>query len=358
MIKSFQSLRALAIIAIMLSHCSFIGTYLPSGLGTSGVSLFISLSGFLTYLSLKDKTLETNLRNVAKRTLHKIKKFYPLHVATFILAVPFVVGAITGEIALIKDIAKGIINLVLLQSWIPIRSVYFSYNAVSWFLSTYIFFVAISPLLMKGLRRLTALRNSLGAALAFLAIIVFLEFLLAFRFGRESLAHWILYIFPITRCLDFISGMLLGFLLTGCIARQYKLPEVVGTIGLVMGLLFEILWVTIDSISGIPGYFFFAAMWCIPSLLLIASAYLLETPQHSGTLSLALRILQLKPLVYLGDISMQLFLVHQLVIKYLGAVFNLALYPSLSLLFCFGISIMIAVTVKNASLAHASAKQR
>lgn len=246
MIRSLQSLRALAIISIMLSHCFFLEGCLPSGLGPTGVSVFICLSGFLTYLSFKDKTVTLDIKCVAKRTMSKMRKFYPLHIATFVLALPFVIATVTGKDVFVHDAMKGIANLALVQSWIPIRSVYFSYNAVSWFLSTYLFFIVISPLFMKGIRRVAASKSPLRAAAVLLIAMVLCEFGLAYFFGHASYVHWILYVFPVTRSLDFAIGMLVAFGLTEYMARRQRIPGFIGAIGLggVLCLKPFVLWST------------------------------------------------------------------------------------------------------------------
>ncbi len=276
MIRSLQSLRALAIISIMLSHCFFLEGCLPSGLGPTGVSVFICLSGFLTYLSFKDKTVTLDIKCVAKRTMSKMRKFYPLHIATFVLALPFVIATVTGKDVFVHDAMKGIANLALVQSWIPIRSVYFSYNAVSWFLSTYLFFIVISPLFMKGIRRVAASKSPLRAAAVLLIAMVLCEFGLAYFFGHASYVHWILYVFPVTRSLDFAIGMLVAFGLTEYMARRQRIPGFIGAIGLGGGIVLEAVCIVVDSMPGTPHAYFYSAAWCVPSVLLVASAYVLN----------------------------------------------------------------------------------
>lgn len=360
MIKSLQSLRAFAIISIMLSHCFFLQDYLPSGLGPTGVSTFICLSGFLTYLSLKDKTVTLDIKCVAKRTMSKMRKFYPLHVATFILALPFVIAAVTGKDVFFHDVMKGIANLALVQSWIPIRSVYFSYNAVAWFLSTYLFFIVVSPLLMKGIRRVAVCKSPLSVAVILLIAMILCEFGLAYYFGHASYVHWILYVFPVTRSLDFAVGMLMAFGLTEYMARRKRIFSFIGVMGLGGGIVLEAVCIVVDSMPGIPHSYFYSAAWCIPSVLLVTSSYILHCPHqlsHSSPCGVVSRLLQSRPLVFLGDISMPLFLVHQLVIRYLGATYDLTLYPLLSLVLCFGVSIMIASVVQTASSRQAKANR-
>lgn len=121
------------------------------------------------------------------------------------------------------------------------------------------------------------------------------------------------------------------------------------------GIVLEAVCIVVDSMPGTPHAYFYSAAWCVPSVLLVASAYVLnffhQSPSFPFVWAIS-RFLQIRPLVYLGNISMPLFLVHQLVIRYLGATYDLALYPLLSLFLCFGVSIMIASVVQNASLRH------
>lgn len=217
-IRSLQTLRFLAITLVFLSHCSFIvgptGGALFSSAGAFGVSVFICLSGFLTFIARSGKGAAPapifGLRRVGK----KIWKFYPLHVVTFLAALPLATFALSGGLVSIAEALVAVINLCLLQSWVPDSAVYFSFNAVSWFLSTYVLMIIATPFLMRLIAclkrgRKEAHRSVFVGAIAALAII---EFFLAAVSDGWSHAHWLLYIFPPVRLLDFGAGMLLGSL--------------------------------------------------------------------------------------------------------------------------------------------------
>ena len=69
---------------------------------------------------------------------------------------------ISGEGAKIRGIvdvktavAAFIPNVLLLQSLIPIKSIYFSYNAVSWYLSSAMILAILYPFIVKSLDRLS-----------------------------------------------------------------------------------------------------------------------------------------------------------------------------------------------------------
>lgn len=139
-IQNFQALRGVAFLLIFISHC--FGNL--KWWGASGVSLFIILSGFLEGMKYSNAKYPP-LEDYVKR---KIGKIYPLHLATLIISIPLSVS-LFRESGALKYFAKLIVNALMLQSWIPIESVYFSFNAVSWYLSLVILFAVVSPFLVK-----------------------------------------------------------------------------------------------------------------------------------------------------------------------------------------------------------------
>lgn len=196
-ILNLQGIRGVAFILIFISHCNFFankyGVNSTTYFGAFGVALFIVLSGFLTVY----KNYECSELSPKDQLIKCMKKCYPLHFLTFLMAVPFCIRDLTN----IKTWMVSFLNLILVQSWIPKSSVYFSNNAVSWYLSTYLFLMIVSPFVVKYLKQcntsciigLLILNSSIQAVLALLS-------------GNHSWAHWIIYICPITRTLDFVSG--------------------------------------------------------------------------------------------------------------------------------------------------------
>lgn len=147
MINSLQGLRVIGMIFIFLSHCGvLINTryekifYTFFYEGYCAVTFFFILSGFMTYKSLSRKEINIKLKNSIKFTINKIKKFYPLHIIIllFILVINFKYGNN------IKRIILSIPNILLLQSFIPIESIYFGFNAVTWYLSSLMFCYLLS----------------------------------------------------------------------------------------------------------------------------------------------------------------------------------------------------------------------
>ena len=208
-IKAFQGVRGLAILMIMFSHAAFIqdgdGRNCLGHLGGGGVEIFLLLSGFLTSYWYLDKVDDSkSIGDCFLYSVEKIKKYYPLHIITLLLAIPFAWKALFLQIDLLQWL-KVIVNLLLLQSWVPTSSVYFSFNAVSWYLSVMFFILLVSNVVLMTIRRISKRANVymillIGAVEFFLADSI--EYL---QIGKSG-SHWLVYVFPVVRLMDFVCG--------------------------------------------------------------------------------------------------------------------------------------------------------
>jgi len=189
---SVQILRAIAFLLIFLSHAfGRLGWW-----GAFGVSLFIVLSGYLEAKHhLND---ELDAKTFAKK---KVKKVYPLHIVMLVLAIPLSLAILTANHGVIKLLAQIFFNVTMTQSWIPMSSIYYSLNAVSWYLTLVVFFALITPILMVWLRESTS-----GAITIAIISLVILDFLIGFLSMRFPASHWIAYVCPVTRAFDYIIG--------------------------------------------------------------------------------------------------------------------------------------------------------
>lgn len=138
-IDSIQVLRAISYILIFLSHVEIVAT------GAVAVSIFFVISGFCmvySYLGVPNKNTYTSPIQCVRFGYSKIRKLYPLHLFTMIgVACIVFIQSISklDKVLVCKDLLYLLLNSALLQSWIPIRDCYYSFNAVSWYLSTLIF---------------------------------------------------------------------------------------------------------------------------------------------------------------------------------------------------------------------------
>lgn len=186
MIKELTSLRFVFIMFIFLSH-------IPLQIyGVSmATSFFFVLGGFGLTLGYKDKVLKSDF-NYKQYLTRRLTKFYPLHWICLIAAIPLVLIAFNW-----KQIPVFFINAALLQTWVPSMNVYFSYNAVSWYLANTMFFAAVFPFLCRLIiRNRVAFALLLSVAYALLVVLMPSDFY-----------HYGFYINPLARTFDFVVGI-------------------------------------------------------------------------------------------------------------------------------------------------------
>ena len=331
---SVQALRGAAALAVVLAHCLDLsgasGAPLLDPAGAAAVSVFLFLSGYLWFvkgvaLPPSRPSVESSVAGAVSR----LRPLLPLHVVTWGASLPFLFwGLGVGGAAYGACVAFE--NLLLLQSWTPVREVYFSCNAVSWYLSTYAFAVAVSPFLLAAVRYLTADGARLGRAVVGIAACAVAEFILALAAPAE-VSRWIVYVFPPARVLDVLAGMFCGAAFTRLSRGElFSLaPTSVGGGGIVIAIL-----VTYGASAGeIPAWLYSAA-WVLPSALIVTPLFSFDRV-----------FLVMRPLVRVGDVSLQLFLVHQLVFRYLSHVPLLGGSPAALLLSSLALSLVAAVAV-------------
>lgn len=191
-IESFQGIRAYAFMLIFTSHCSI--PLFSNFLGPMGVSIFIILSG---YLAMRQYDLNIYRVNYRK----KLKKFMPLHWFTLVMAIPLNAYLLCGADKL-KTIGILCLNALCLHGWIPVREVFFSFNFVSWYLCVNFLFLLIGGMICGFLFRM----ERKGNLLYFIGGVFAIQILLAQFVKEEEFSHWLLYICPAVRCLDFSFG--------------------------------------------------------------------------------------------------------------------------------------------------------
>ena len=113
----------------------------------SGVSFFFVLSGFvLTYVHPRlDEP-----GSFPRFWIARLSRIWPLHVFTFLLVLAF---RPFGWLPNKHFVFEAFCNVFLLQCWIPVQRVCQSFNLVSWSLSVEMFFYAVFPLLLPWVFR-------------------------------------------------------------------------------------------------------------------------------------------------------------------------------------------------------------
>lgn len=192
MISAFNSLKGILALMIFVHHLD-----LYKGGGSLAVAVFFMLGGFLSTLGYREKIVSSSF-NYKNYLIGKAIKFYPLHWLLLLVAVPMM---FYGGHYLLNDLCILVINASLLQSWIPIKLVYFSGNAVSWYLSDTIAFVVAFPFILRWM-----LGGSKTLKIA-VAIGVLIIYILFWVFLPQDYTHRLFYISPIFRVIDYMVGM-------------------------------------------------------------------------------------------------------------------------------------------------------
>lgn len=183
-LPALQGLRVLATIGIFLFHSGFLLQ------GTFPVTLFFMLSGFMMYYTKRDTIKPLT-------GIKKIKKMYPMHVITFVIAI--FVGNVAVNYTADFAVKSAILQLLLLQSWFPDYTL--TYNGLSWYLSVTVFLYLISYPLVKVIKKISIPKTALFFVLVLTLVLNV--------FDRYSWGA-ILYMNPLYRVLDFLSGMLVA----------------------------------------------------------------------------------------------------------------------------------------------------
>lgn len=255
--------------------------------GYVGVSFFFILSGFVLSLSYKEK-LATGLISLKSYVFLRFARLTPLHFAT---CLPFVLMALyKGDL----NVVKLLLNISYLQSFIPHSGVYFSFNAPSWSLSNEMFFyICFFPLAAVTLRKLlvkTALLFFIVIFTAFLVTVTIKEEVL---WGGNSFAHWLFYIFPGFRVLEFLVGMILYELWK----RGVRLKAVF------IPISYLVLLTSMYFASEIPEAFR-SSLYYLPASALFLFSHLTDD-------GVANRFYSTRLMVLLGNASFAFYLIHQ-----------------------------------------------
>lgn len=196
MIRSLTGWRYVFAVVIFLHHYLIDGKSALQAGGVIGVTFFFMLSGFLLAYGYK-KRLLTREMTTCDFWKARVVKLYPLHLLCF--AAIFLLGIRSFAMT---DLPKAALNLLLLQSWVPLSDYYMSYNAVSWFLSDELFFYLMFPFVLP------VLLNSSGKKIAVGAGIFAILYSTAAALIPLDHYHAYFYINPLFRFADFVFGIL------------------------------------------------------------------------------------------------------------------------------------------------------
>lgn len=326
-LKSLNALTALrffaaAIIVIHHSKGSFglDSQWLMDLPTVQPVSFFFVLSGFIlayVYPSLK------SIKDVRQFLIARFARIWPLHVATFLLVILLFPGYLRTPGG--QDTPSLILtNLFMVQAWIPIWNYYFSYNWLSWAISTEFFFYLLFPWFIYAWHRTWHIKL-LCAFLLVSAIICYAN-MVGLPSGQATGTtgqvgySGLVYIGPLGRLFEFTLGMTLALFYTrkksfynpgrifGTIIEGVVLIMAVGVMAWSNSIAHLIIvhypWSGISGISwlvcgGLPCGFY--------------GVLILMMAMEKGLIS---HLLSWGFFRGLGEMSLSIFLLHQILIRY------------------------------------------
>lgn len=327
---------------VFMSHFALNTTPFDYG-GDCGVAFFFMLSGFVLSHAHGGQVADGSY--AAGRFFKKrLFKFYPLHLPCLLFTIAIHAGRLTSA-----DYVRLLPNFFLIQSWFPQSDIYFSGNGVSWFLSDLLFMYLLFPCLYKRIHR-ARLRNLALAAIALTG--AYVAFILLIP---EDNVRWFVYVLPVSRLADFSIGII-----TCRICQETTLPSRFSSLSYIGKTAIELSLIAVlacwcaayPSIN--PRVRTSLIFWtCLPPTI----AFFAATDRNGGLIT---SILHKKFLLWLGRISFEIYMVHQIVI-------NVILSESMKhqcsghygalLLLCILVTIASAqVSRKAISLLHAGRK--
>lgn len=296
MIETLQSLRFIFFVMIFMSHFEYDGLPAFDAGGDCGVSFFFILSGFVLSSAYGNKVSSDGFR-YRQFMARRVKKLYPLHLLCLLA---FVVINIRSMDA--GTLVRLLPNLLLVQSWIPSAGFYFSANAVSWFLSDILLCYSVFPVIFRAVRRMTpaALAGAWAAVLAAYAVLLCNI--------PDAMTNAIVYVFPPVRTVDFAIGVTLWRVVAWLKKRRIAVFESRLTATAAELAVFAALAMTL---AAHPYVNLQIRTACLFWPVNVAIILLFACEKQGGALAWLLRR---KPLIWLGNISFPLFMVHQMAI--------------------------------------------
>ena len=327
MIYSLQSVRF--VLALLIFHHHFFVSPQIEQFGTFPVSFFFILSGFLLSVGYAEKVSNESFQ-YRKFVLKRFSHVYSLNIVGLILYLlyPLVIGIYSGEFKAIDYTL--LLDVFLLQSWFPVPSVFFSGNAVCWFLSDIVFCYLMFPFLVK-------MRNSIFHYL-YTCFFIACYFIIVCLLPTESV-YYFLYINPLFRVIDFLLGIELYYMYKRLLSYQFNKQS------FFVNSILELFVVIFCAVSllifkYVPYRFSCASFYWVPTLL-----FILVFSYNKDNGGLFTRLFNARFFNYLGGVSFPFYVFHLIVITWFKSaisILGLNISHYMGFVICVIISIILS----------------
>ena len=314
---ALTGMRFFAAMAVVVGH--LVTDHNLDGLGRFGltaystvvagaaVSFFFVLSGFILTYVYQD---QLTYARVPKFYFKRWARIWPLHFVCLIVTI-YVVGMATIDYEMLA------VNLALLQSWVPDSKWVFSFNGVSWSISTEMFFYFMFPFFLIGGQKRFWIKYVLLWLVVLAAVkgIQILDNQPAWAsYDLERACH----VNPFLRLPEFCTGMGVGFIFFNRESQRSRSSFTHSVVEIaVLFLIPAFSWVMREY--GIVGLVRRAewggpamALWVQYTAMVFVFAIVIYVFSRSqGILS---KFLGSRGVVFLGEISFALYMIHYTVI--------------------------------------------
>ncbi len=352
--EQLQFLRFLAFLNVFIHHAdawNFFG-YPASHSGAFAVSFFFMLSGLVTGYGAYGKEIRPTLGNIAGNMWKRIRKVYPLYVLTMLIPVlwseiPAMVES-WDTAGLLQNGKDFLLNLLFLQSWAQggVRS----FNGLGWFLSVLMFLNLTNLPMGWALNRIN--RSKYRYLLLGGAFCGFWFVTAGYCYVTQGLemSFWH-YSFPPARLGEYLSGMILGYGIRSALHwfsenRVTKLCFTALEIGVLAFWAF--------SLRRAGNYWMnHIVAWLIPNAMVLTVFTF-----GKGWIS---QLFRWRPLAWLGDISFECYLLHQMIILRYMVSNTVAPVPvagqAFAFFYCLLLTVLLAAMVHKTPL-HPGKKEK
>ena len=288
-LDSLTSARWFAALYVFALHSTAhfapgMGSASAASLGYSGVGFFFVLSGFVLAWSRADVPTEVFY-------WRRFARIYPLHLVTFLVAVLLLPAEVQGSNGLFPTVC----GLLLVQAWVPMLHVMLAGNGASWSLSCEAFFYAVMPFLRPRPK---------PWRMVWLAIALTVVACVTLRLAAGTMyVDQVAFFNPAFRLGEFVAGVALGSAMRQGWQPRWSTRTAAVAAGVTMAALTGLNVFIVElprDIVGLAAVLPFAALVCA-----------LATSDVAGRRSW----LHHRGLVFFGECSFALYLVHGLVIR-------------------------------------------
>ena len=313
--ESLQLLRAIAFLCIFTSHLGI------NYFGGIGVEVFLVLSGFLMFYNYagKDVVQHYSIKDAVLFSKSKIEKLYGLHIVMLIVAIPFLVlYNIKKKYSIYKMITKLLLNIFLIQSWIPIEEYRYSMNNLSWYLCVCAFVYFLFPYIKYIL---LDKRVNVHRVIVSTIILIVLQILVGLSVQKYFVdPQWVqglTYNSPLYRTIDFIVGCNIAYIYMNVSQIKKFLEKNATIMELVSAVIVIVTEVLVYKIWNIEKL-----MWMKNTVILIPATCFVLLVFVTGKGLVLRKLLSVKWLLQIGNLSAYAYLIHELVIRYINFILS------------------------------------